>query len=95
VADTYECLAVAQKHPDEAIGLVVNWADFLDPGDAIYTFAFTASGLTVGSITFDGDETVGVVSGGTAGTNYFARSVITTQAGLTDVRTIRVEVREC
>lgn len=93
---SYECLTIREKHPDDVIDLPITWTGFLN-GDIISSFGCTATvaSLTVGATSFTNTETTARLSGGLAGTDYYARYQIGTEQGMTEVRTIKIKVKEC
>lgn len=94
------------KDPDAVLDWRWDWAgstngtgrsDWLADGETISATTVTADdGLTVDSSTITDSSTsvTAWLSGGTAGTTYSVACRITTSAGRTDERTIRIRVEE-
>jgi len=81
------------KTPDEVKDYGVEWADQLG-GATISSSDWTVpSGITEDDADTDGTATVIRVSGGTAGQEYTLTNTITTSAGETLQRAIRIRVR--
>lgn len=82
------------KDPDAVLDYGFDWTSWLD-GDTISTSAWSAdAGITVDSDSNNTTSTTVWLSGGTAGTTYEVTNQITTAAGRTDDRTIRIKVVE-
>lgn len=87
------CLASYDKHPSDVLDLRIYWEDWLD-GDTITGSAWDDGGLTVVSSSYTTITATVRVSGGTAGTEYWLENTITTSAGRTEVKTLRVVVKQ-
>lgn len=82
------------KDPDAVLDYPFDWSTWLD-GDTISSHTITAdSGITVDSSSATTSVVTVWLSGGTAGASYSVACRITTAAGRTDERTIRIEVFE-
>lgn len=84
------------KDPDAVLDYKIDWSDWLEPlTDTIAASSWTAdTGITIDSNSFDDDETVVWLSGGTTGTKYGVTNHITTAGGREDDRTIYIKIRE-
>lgn len=96
VAISTDCVAEMRKLPGETLYATLNWAPWLATGDAVATSAWALSdGLTEVSSSLTAALAKLTFSGGTAGLDYTIRNTVTTQTGLTEVRSILVKVRRC
>lgn len=83
------------KDPDAVLDYGFDWTAWLEAGETIATSTWTADeGITVGDSAIGTGTTKVWLSGGTDGTEYLVTNEITTSAGRTDDRSIRVIVRE-
>lgn len=84
-----------QKDPAATLPYGWDWSAWLEAGDTITAAAVTVpAGLTEEAETHD-DTTVTVwLSGGTVNENYTVTCQITTDGGMTDQRSIRIQVRD-
>ena len=87
-----------EKDPNATLDYVVDWSKWLQQGETISTSSWTVpAGLTQPATpAASNTATTATVwlAGGTAGANYDVSNRITTSAGRTDDRTIRIIVRE-
>ncbi len=82
------------KDPNAVLEYTNNWADWLGV-DTIATSAWTVpTGITKDSDSSSSTATTIWLSGGSAGTKYSLTNRITTAAGRTEDRTIRISVQE-
>lgn len=82
------------KDPAAVLDYGIDWSAWLDT-DAISTSTWTVpSGITQDSSTSDTTTTTVWLSGGTVGQSYLVTNRITTTAGRTDERTIRIVVAD-
>jgi len=82
------------KDPDAILDYSLDWTRWLD-GDTISTATWTVpSGLTLDSDDLDGAVATAWVSGGTVGESYDVACEVTTAAGRTVARVLRLEVVE-
>lgn len=88
-----ECLAQYDKHPSDILDLNIDWEDWL-AGDALSGSTWDGGGLTVVSSSYTATRSTVTVGGGVAGTEYWLENTITTVAGRTEVRTLRVTVKQ-
>ena len=87
-------LKTFSKDPQAALTYTVDWEPWLN-GDTIATSTFTpASGITKDSQSNTTLTATVKLSAGTVGEDYDVVNRITTTAGLTDERTIRILVRQ-
>lgn len=99
-----EPLYVNPKDPDAVLDYVFDWAaltngtgtsDWLESGETISSYVVTVgSGLTLDSDSQSSGQVTAWVSGGTAGETYTVACRISTSAGRTDERTVKVRVVE-
>lgn len=83
---------IFNKAASGALDYQFDWSEWLN-GDTIATSSFTAySGITIDSIDNDTTTTTVWLSGGTAPNGYTVENTITTAAGRTAKRSIRVQV---
>lgn len=84
------------KDPDEVIRVSIDWSDKLalsSPTDSISTSTWILeSGITLDSETETTTDATATISGGTRGNAYNCTNRITTSAGETWDRTVRVYV---
>lgn len=89
-----EPIGVWTKDPNSVLPYTVDWSDWLG-ADTISTSAWTVpSGITQVSTSNTTTVATILLSGGTSGDSYSLTNRITTAAGLTDDRTIRINVLE-
>jgi hypothetical protein len=69
-----------------------NWSEILDAGETIVTSTWDGGGLTVVSSYILGEKCFAFLSGGVINTVYVVSDTITTSAGRTYVREIRIVV---
>jgi hypothetical protein len=81
---------LAAKAPTEVVER--RWTVPVDSEDAPSSASLSATGVTVDSNSFEGDELVLVLSGGTAATTGRITATITTEQGLVLVETLLVPV---
>lgn len=82
------------KDKDAVLDYGFDWRDWLD-GDEIASSTWDVpTGLTAGVDSHEGGITKVWLSGGTVGTRYSVTNEITTTAGRTDQRTIKILVTE-
>lgn len=82
------------KDKDATLDYGVDWTEWLD-GDEIASSTWDVpTGLTAGADSFEDGVTKIWLSGGTVGTRYSVTNEITTTAGRTDQRTIKILVVE-
>lgn len=87
--------ATHEKDPDATLDYAFDWSSWLAAGETITTPTVTAeTGLTLDSSSEAAGIVTAWVSGGTAGNNYTLACRITTSAGRTDERTMRLIVRQ-
>lgn len=83
------------KDPDEVLDYGLDLVDWLPDGDSIDSDVWTPdNGITKESEMTNGTQTAIMVSGGTVGTTYALKGVVTTAEGRVLVRRIRVYVQE-
>lgn len=83
------------KDPEAVLDYVFDWTVWLEDSETIFTETVTAqTGITLDSSAVQDGTVVCWLSGGTAGSTYRVECKITTSAGRTDERTIRVRVIE-
>ena len=81
-----------EKDPNAVLDYTVDWTAWLD-SDTISTSTWIVpSGITEDSSTNDTEKAIIYLSGGTAGEIYSVTNRITTAAGRTDDRTIRIKM---
>ena len=89
-----EPVGIWQKDPNAVLPYTIDWADWLG-SDTISSSTWTvASGITEDSTSSTTTVATILLSGGTSGTSYSVTNRITTAAGLTEDRTIRIDVIE-
>jgi hypothetical protein len=87
-------LKVYQKDPQAVLNFTIDWSAWLG-ADTIATSNFVAgSGITKDSQSNNTTSATVKLSGGTDGSDYDVVNTITTAGGLTDERTIRIQVRQ-
>jgi hypothetical protein len=87
-------IKVFSKDPSAVLNYTIDWSKWL-ASDTISTSIWTPdTGITVNSNTKTSTTTTVLLSGGTLGTDYNVVNRIVTAAGLTDERTISIQVRE-
>ena len=85
-------LNLFEKDPNAVLDYTVDWTAWLD-SDTISTSTWTVpSGITEDSSTNDTEIAIIFLSSGTAGEIYSVTNRITTAAGRTDDRTIRIKM---
>lgn len=90
----YPAKTMRAKDPDSVLSYGIDWQLWLGAG-IILTSAWTVpTGLTKVSESNTDKATAIVLSGGTIGASYDVTNIITTVAGLTDSRTIRIPVAQ-
>lgn len=82
-----------EKDPDAVLDYRWDWSAWLD-GDTITGHELIADGLTVASSTTDGASVTAWISGGTLRATHEVTCRITTAAGRTDDRTMRLMITE-
>jgi hypothetical protein len=87
------CLASYDKNPSDVLDLSIDWTDWLD-GDTLTGSTWDDGGLTVVTSSYTATESTVRVSGGADGSEYWLENTITTSAGRTEVKTLRVVVSE-
>ena len=87
--------AFIRKDPESVLDYTINWSNFLTTGDSIASATYTvATGINKDSESNTTTTTTVQLSGGTAGTVYEIKCVITTAASRTIARRFRVKVEE-
>lgn len=87
-------LRVYQKDPGATLNYTVDWSAWLG-ADTIATSTFTVpSGITKDAESNTTTTATVKLSGGTDGSDYSVVNRITTAGGLTDERTIQINVRQ-
>lgn len=83
------------KDPDALLDYQVDWSAWLVDGDTIASSTWEVqSGLTLETDASSTTTATAWLSGGTAGATYRVTNRITTAAGLTDDRTLFIQVDE-
>lgn len=78
------------KDPVAILDYSINWEDWLQ-GDRILTSSWSVpSGITSAGDAFSSTTSTVLIAGGTAGTSYSIYNTITTIAGRTEKRTIKI-----
>ena len=84
-----------KKDPGATLDFGFDWSTWLGDGETITKAAWTVpEGITEHDSTSQEGVTAIWLKGGTAGENYVATCEITTSAGRTDQRSLRVMVRD-
>lgn len=89
-----DCLAEYDKHPNDVLDLIPDYAGFLD-GDVIIGSTWSGDGLTVVSSSFTDTTTTVCLSGGVSGREYTPANTILTAGGITEVRRLRIYCHQC
>lgn len=88
-------LAIVEKSPDSSLSYTIDWTAWLPTGDTIDTVVWTVpTGLTKASEANTSYKASIKLTGGTAGSTYDVKCVITTVGVLTEARTLRFMVTE-
>lgn len=83
------------KDPDAVLDWEIDWSAWLDTGETIVTSTWIVpDGLTQDSDSSTGTTATVWLAGGTVGTRYTVTNRITTSAGRTDDRSIRISVQD-
>ena len=85
-------LNLFEKDPNAVLDYTIDWTAWLDSDTISSSTWIVPSGITEDSSTNDTEITVIFLSGGTAGEIYSVTNRITTAAGRTDDRTIRIKM---
>jgi hypothetical protein len=88
------CLAEYDKHPSDTLELTINWAEWL-AGDVLNGSTWYCIGLTAVDGGYTATTSSVTISGGAVGGIYETRNTITTSAGRTEVRRLRISVKSC
>lgn len=96
---SYPLSAVLRRDPNSKLDYQIDWSAFLTGGDTIATAVWTCSPSTIiasspASSIVGGTAAKVWLEGGTAGLTYTLTCRITTSAGRTDDRSVRVKVEE-
>lgn len=97
---TYVCISEVSKNPDSDIDLTLDWSGWLlgaseTLDDKIVRASAGASpGIPMSDLVFTDTITSVRISGGDLGVDYYISIEIETQLNRTEVRTVRVMVRE-
>ena len=87
--------AFIKKDPESVLDYTINWSDFLTTGDTVASATYTVdTGLTKDSNSNTTTATTVTLSGGTAGTVYTVKCVMTTTASRVAARRFRVKCEE-
>ena len=87
--------AFIRKDPESVLDYTINWSDFLTSGDTVSSATYTVdSGLTKDSNSNTTTTTTVTLSGGTAGTVYTVKCVMTTGASRVAARRFKVKCEE-
>ena len=91
----YPARTFAPKDPSAVLDYRIDWSAWLAGGDSIMTSSWAVPpGITKDSESHTATTTTIMLSGGTVGQNYDITNTITTAAGLTDCRTLRIPVAD-
>ena len=82
------------KDPDAVLDYEFDWSQWLAVGETIASKTVTVTGVTLDSSPNDDTSVVAWVSGGTVGTSATVACEITTSAGRTDERSIKLRIAE-
>ena len=82
------------KDPDAVLDYEFDWSVWLAAGETIASKTVTVTGVTLDSSPNDDTSVIAWVSGGTAGAVARVACRITTSAGRTDERSIRLRIIE-
>lgn len=87
------------KDTEAQLKYTLDWSEWLDSGDGIASFEFTAAArrndpepIVIESTGQVGDKTYVELSGGAANKTYIITAKVTTDSGLVDRRNFRVNV---
>jgi hypothetical protein len=85
---------VVSKDPDGWTDFTIDWAAYLNIGDAIVSSAWSSETLPVSSASYTASTATAIISGGVVGAVYAVTNKVTTASGLVEDRTIQVVVEE-
>lgn len=80
------------KDPDAVLDYAWDWSAWLD-GDTITSADVTGDGVTIASVTHDDTRVTAWISGGDVNTAVAVTCRVTTAAGRTDDRAVRLDIK--
>ena len=93
MTSTYPAKTFAPKDPSAVLDYRIDWSAWLAGGDVIVTSSWEVPpGITKDSESHTATTATITLSGGALGQKYDITNTITTAAGLTDCRTVRIPV---
>lgn len=89
-----EPIGVWPKDPDAVLPYTIDWSDWLGSDTIASSTWTTPAGITEESTSSTTTVATILLSGGTSGTSYVLTNRITTAAGLTEDRSIQINMIE-